>query len=93
MYAYKHFGAANVMKAGIECIERLLDRLIEYVVDVGVHVLFAVLFGDGRVGAVGNELDIYGLIESLSRDLEREIEHGLEVLLFVLEHGLETSRH
>lgn len=81
------------MKSSAERFEWLIDRLVEYVIDISVHVLFAVLLGHGRVGTVRYELDIYGLIESLSRDLEREVEHGLEVRTLVLEHGVEASSH
>ena len=81
------------MKSGAEGLEGQLDRLVEYVVDEELHVLLAVLLGDGYAGAARYELDIDGLIEALTRYLEGEAEDGLEVVAVVLGHGVEALGH
>ncbi len=59
-----------MMEALAKRSERHLDWVVENVVNVGVDVLLAILFGDRHVGSVGHELDGDYLIEALTRDLE-----------------------
>ncbi len=78
------------MEALIERREGHLDRLVEDVVHVGVHVLLAVLFGDRRGRSVRHELHCDCLIETLTRDLERQIKSALKVVTIIFEHSLKT---